>query len=151
MARSHSIPFLVLAALLCACVRPRTTLATATAGCVEDERSLGPPSRLSVTAGPTTSDVEGVVILSETGAPLSGANVWIDAAATEFVETAADGRFVFRAVGPGRHAIAMRRIGMRGLRDSIDVPVAGQLRVEALPVPNDGGCESFGEVTVAKP
>jgi hypothetical protein len=106
---------------------------------------------LSVTAGPTTSDVEGVVILSETGAPLAGARVWIDDAATEPVETAADGRFVFRAVGIGRHAIAMRRIGMRGLRDSIDVPVAGQLRVEALPIPSDGGCEGFGEVTVAKP
>jgi len=45
----------------------------------------------------------------------------------------------------------MRRIGMRGLRDSIEVPVAGQLRIEAQPVPNDGGCDSFGGVTVAKP
>ena len=149
MSRSLGMSVLALAALLCACARSLAT--TATAGCVEDERSLGPPSRLSVIAGPATSDVEGVVILSETGAPLAGAKVWIDAAATESVETAADGRFVFRSVGPGRHAIAIRRIGMRGLRDSIDVPVAGQLRVEALPVPNDGGCESFGEVTVAKP
>ena len=83
--------------------------------------------------------------------PLAGAKVWIDAAATEPVKTAADGRFVFRAVTPGRHAVAMRRIGMRGLRDSIEVPVAGQLRIEAQPVPNDGGCDSFGGVTVAKP
>ncbi len=151
MARSHRIPLLAFAVLLSACARPRTTAAAATTECVEDERRLGPPSRVSVIAGPTSSDLEGVVILSETGAPLPGAKVWIDAAVTESVETAADGRFVFRAVRPGRHAIAMRRIGMRGLRDSIDVPVAGQLRVEALPVPNDGGCDSFGEVTVAKP
>ena len=151
MVRSHRVPLLAFAVLLCACARPRTSPATATAGCVEDERSLGPPSRLSVTAGPTTSDVAGVVVLSATGAPLPGAKVWIDAAASESVETAADGRFVFRAVRPGRHTIAMRRIGMRGLRDSIEVPVAGQLQVEAQPVPNYGGCDSFGEVTVAKP
>jgi hypothetical protein len=149
IALAHSISLLVCTALLCACVRPRTT--PAAAGCVDDEPTLGPPSRLTVTAGAKTSDVEGVVILSETGNPLPGARLWIDAAATESVETAADGRFVFRAVSPGRHAIAMRRIGVRGLRDSIDVPLAGQLRVEAEPVANDGGCDSFGEVTVAKP
>lgn len=149
IAHSISIPLLVIAALLGACARPRTT--PATAGCADDERSLGPPSRLTLIAGPRTSDVEGVVIFAETGNALPGAKVWIDAAATESAETAADGRFVFRAVSPGRHAIVMRRIGVRGLRDSIDVPVAGQLRVEAQPVPNDGGCDSFGEVTVAKP
>jgi hypothetical protein len=148
---SHSIPLIAVVALLSACASPRSRPVSATAVCIEDERHLGPPSQLSVTTGPVASDVEGVVVLRPTGAPLAGAKVWLDTTANEPTESAANGRFVFREVRPGRHAIVMRRIGVRGLRDSIDVPVAGQLRIEAQPVPNDGGCDSFGEVTVAKP
>ena len=92
-----------------------------------------------------------MVVLGVTGTPLAGAKVWLDTTASEPAESGADGRFVFREARFGRHAIVMRRIGVRGLRDSIDVPVAGELRIVAQPVPNDGGCDSFGDVTVAKP
>ena len=148
---SHSIPLIVVVALLSACASPRPRPVSAPAACIEDARRLGPPSQLRVTPGPVASDVEGVVVHGVTGAPLAGAKVWLDTTASEPAESAPDGRFVFRDVRPGRHGLVMRRIGVRGLRDSIDVPVAGQLRIEAQPVPNDGGCDSFGEVTVAKP
>ena len=133
-----------------ACARSRAAV-SAPAECVDDERVLGPPSRLRVMPGAVTSDIAGVIVLAMTSEPLPGARIWIDSTTTDPAETAADGRFLFRGVRPGRHAIVMRRIGVRTLRDSIDVPVAGSLRIEALQPPNDGGCASFGAVTVGKP
>ena len=106
---------------------------------------------MSVTAGPIAADVEGVVVLRGIDAPLAGATIWMDTTASEPVTSAADGRFVLRAVRPGRHAIVMRRIGVQGLRDSINVPIAGQLRIEAQPVAYDDGCDGFGGVTITKP
>ena len=148
---SHHGPLIIVLTLLSACARPRPQSVNAATACIEDEIHMGAPSRLRVVTGPAASGVEGVVVLGATGAPLAGAKIWLDTTASEPAVSAADGRFGFRDVHRGRHLIVMRRIGVRGLRDSIEVPVAGQLRIEAGRVANDGGCDSFGEVTVAKP
>jgi carboxypeptidase family protein len=119
--------------------------------CLEDRRPVGFQSVLTVVPGAAATAVEGVVLAREANTPLPEAGVWIDPPNGPTTRTAADGRFTFGDVAPGRHAVLMRRIGYKSLRDSITVPVAGQLRIEAQQSMLDGGCEGLGEVRTANP
>ena len=119
--------------------------------CIEDRRRVGFKSELTVAPGGASAAVEGVVLLRGTNAPLPDAGVWIDPPNGPTTLTAADGRFTFGDVAAGRHALLMRRIGFETLRDSITVPVPGQLRIAAEQSMLDGGCEGLGAVRTGNP
>ena len=119
--------------------------------CIDRPKPIGFQSVLTIVPGGTSTAVEGVVLVREQNTPLPEAGVWIDPPNGPTTQTAADGRFTFGDVAPGRHAVVMRRIGFESLRDSITVPLAGQLRIEAQQSMLDGGCEGFGEVRTANP
>ena len=127
--------------------RPPKTVSAA-ADCGEPS---GPVSQLRVIPGERTQAVRGVVVYSATGEPLDQVSLWMDSVIGKPVVTAADGRFSFPVQRVGRHQIVMRRVGVRGLRDTIEVPVAGELRLEAAPPPFDSLCGEFGSVYVGKP
>ena len=141
--------YFLLGILTTSCVH-RSAPAAASA-CLEDRRRVGFQSELTVVPGGASTAVEGVVLLRGTNAPLPDAGVWIDPPAGPTTLTAADGQFTFGDVTAGRHAILMRRIGFESLRDSITVPVAGQLRIAAEQSMLDGGCEGFGAVRTGNP
>ena len=122
----------------------------AAAGCADSGLPPTRSSRMRVVPGKTTADVRGVVVFAETGEPVIQARLWMDSTTGAPVVTTADGRFNFPAVSAGRHQIVMRRIGLRGIRDTIDAPVAGELRIEAALMGMDP-CGEFGSVYVGKP
>ena len=139
--------FILLGIVTASCVH-RSAPAAASA-CLENRTPVGYQSKLTVVPGGSTTAVEGMVLLRGANAPLSDAGVWIDPPNGATTRTAADGRFTLGDVAPGRHAIVMRRIGVESLRDSITVPVAGELRIEAQESMLDGGCEGLGAVRTA--
>ena len=122
----------------------------AAAGCADSGRPPAPSSQMRVVPGKTSAEVWGVVVFAATGEPVDQAALWMDSTTGKPVVTAADGRFGFPAVGAGRHQIVMRRVGLRGIRDTIDVPIAGELRIEAAWLGMDP-CGEFGSVYVGKP
>ena len=112
-----------------------------------------PPTRSSLmrlVPGKSTAEVRGIVVFAETGEPVNQASLWMDSTTGAPVVTAADGRFGFPAVGAGRHQLVMRRVGLRGIRDTIEAPVAGELRIEAAWLGMDP-CGEFGSVYVGTP
>ena len=119
--------------------------------CIDDPKPVGFRSVLTIVPGGTSTAVEGAVLVREENTPLPDAGVWIDPPNGPTTRTAADGRFTFGDVAPGRHAVVMRRIGFESLRDSITVPIAGHLRIEAQQSMLDGGCDGLGEVRTANP
>jgi hypothetical protein len=119
--------------------------------CIDDPKPVDFRSVLTIVPGGTSGAVGGLVLVREDNTPLPDAGVWIDPPNGPTVRTAADGRFTFGDVAPGRHAVVMRRIGFESLRDSITVPVTGELRIEAQQSMLDGGCEGLGAVRTAIP
>jgi hypothetical protein len=143
----------VLCALMFAiggCTRHRPAPAPPAAGCADSSWPSTPSSKMRLVPGKPSADVRGVVVFAETGEPVSQAALWIDSTTGAAVVTASDGRFAFPGVVPGRHQIVMRRIGLRGIRDTINAPIAGELRIVALWLGMDP-CGEFGSVYVGKP
>ena len=135
--------------LTVSCVRRPAT--PSSAACAVERKPAGFESVLTIIPSAATTAVRGVAVVRESNVPLPDADVWINPPHGPTARTAADGRFTLGELAPGRYAIVMRRIGFESLRDSITVPVTGQLRIEAQQSPLDGGCEGLGAVRTADP
>ena len=97
--------------------------------------------------------IRGRVIAQHNRQAVSGAQVVLRADSTRGVLTDSAGGFVFDRLRPGTYRLDVGAIGYGYMSDSIAVPSAERVDVEAQIVQsvNDGPCSGFGTVRVKKP
>ena len=94
---------------------------------VESLTPVVPPVLLGWGRSGGAGDVTGTVTDSATGTPLNRAEVAVLRNGQIVARTSTDafGRYTIHDVSPGRYELAVRLIGFRAVRKSIDVPAAG--------------------------
>lgn len=126
-----------LASMSISAVRSVTLLLTlATALGASSVGALGQEAAAPGGGPDTLSTVTGAVTDHENGKPVAGAVVSLQMSAEEShamrtTNTDDEGRFRFPDVGPGAYRLSVTRLGYHSLEDSVAVPPAAEVRVEA--------------------